>query len=430
MSKVICDVCGTTFSETESQCPVCGCAKAADSVVSTSEASKTTTERTVATSYAKGGRYAKGNAKRAPGAFAAPKSESKPAARRRNNEPQQQSNKGLVAVVIVLLLAIILVVVYIGVVAFLPGPTGQNDNNQNSSPQQTDPSTDPSGSEGVPNTDPTGSDRIACTELTLGNLVLELDKENMQVLLRVTTEPANTTDSVRFSIADESVATVDENGLVTPVGYGQTVLTVTCGDKTAQCTVTCTFGAPVTEPPTEPVPTAPVGFVLELNRTDFTLSKEGEKWRLFKDTDTVKASDITWTVEDPSIATVENGVVTGVDRGQTKVTAQLGDQVVTCIVRCAFDAAEPTEPTGITISKSDVTLKSGESFYLTLKNEDGSKVQNIEWLATEEGLVDIDGSNITALEIEKKVTIEVYTEYEGVRYACIVRLYPADKDET
>ena len=27
MSKVICDVCGTTYPETAQQCPICGCAK-------------------------------------------------------------------------------------------------------------------------------------------------------------------------------------------------------------------------------------------------------------------------------------------------------------------------------------------------------------------------------------------------------------------
>ena len=28
MSKIICDICGTTYPETASHCPICGCAKA------------------------------------------------------------------------------------------------------------------------------------------------------------------------------------------------------------------------------------------------------------------------------------------------------------------------------------------------------------------------------------------------------------------
>ena len=27
MGKIICDICGTTFSDTEAECPICGCAK-------------------------------------------------------------------------------------------------------------------------------------------------------------------------------------------------------------------------------------------------------------------------------------------------------------------------------------------------------------------------------------------------------------------
>ena len=27
MSKIICDICGTAYSDTEAECPICGCAK-------------------------------------------------------------------------------------------------------------------------------------------------------------------------------------------------------------------------------------------------------------------------------------------------------------------------------------------------------------------------------------------------------------------
>jgi hypothetical protein len=40
MSKVICDVCGTSFPETDEQCPLCGCAKSADAVIVPDEPEK------------------------------------------------------------------------------------------------------------------------------------------------------------------------------------------------------------------------------------------------------------------------------------------------------------------------------------------------------------------------------------------------------
>lgn len=419
MSKVICDVCGTAFPETDNQCPICGCAKTPTAQPVAEETVQPEAEKTVGGTYAKGGRYAKSNTKHTP-AYAASKTSER---RRRNDhkdEEPQESNKGLVAVVIVLLLAIVMVVVYIGVSVFLSGLTIlPNNDSSNPSTEQTLESTEAT------------TEQVPCTDLKLGSMTIEFEQENQSCYLDVKEEPENTTDKVVFASADSNVATVDQNGLIVPVGHGQTVITVTCGQIVKECIVICSFGEPdPTTEPTKPPVNVPDGFVLELNRKDFTLSFEGETWRLFRDTDTVKASDITWTVDDPAIATVVNGVVTGVDRGTTTVTATIGDQVATCIVRCAFDAADPDEEPGITINREDVTLYAGENFYLYLKNPDTSNVQGVEWTASEEGLVEIDGNKITALDITAYKQIEIYTEHEGVTYSCTLRLYPPKQEAT
>ena len=419
MSKVICDVCGTAFPETDNQCPICGCAKTPTAQPVAEETVRPEAEKTVGGTYAKGGRYAKSNTKHTP-AYAASKTSER---RRRNDhkdEEPQESNKGLVAVVIVLLLAIVMVVVYIGVSVFLSGLTIlPNNDSSNPSTEQTLESTEAT------------TEQVPCTDLKLGSMTIEFEQENQSCYLDVKEEPENTTDKVVFASADSNVATVDQNGLIVPVGHGQTVITVTCGQIVKECIVICSFGEPdPTTEPTKPPVNVPDGFVLELNRKDFTLSFEGETWRLFRDTDTVKASDITWTVDDPAIATVVNGVVTGVDRGTTTVTATIGDQVATCIVRCAFDAADPDEEPGITINREDVTLYAGENFYLYLKNPDTSNVQGVEWTASEEGLVEIDGNKITALDITAYKQIEIYTEHEGVTYSCTLRLYPPKQEAT
>jgi|GEM_PF-1118180 len=433
MSKVICDVCGTSFPETDEQCPLCGCAKSADAVIVPDEPAKAPADPfPISSRGGKGGRFAKGNQRRPVAEEPEvkiperklPERREQPERRRRTErkeEAPQENNKGLIAVVIVLLLAIVMVVVYIGVTVFLSGMTDK--------PNPSDPN--PSDSNPAV-TDPSDAEKIPCTKLEIGSLMVELKSENEQYLLQVQTEPLNMTDVVEFASSDPNVAIVDRNGLITPVGHGQAVITVTCGELSKECTVICTFGEP--EPssePTEPTPSAPAGFELKLNRSDFTLSYEGETWRLFRDTDQVKASDITWTVADPAVATVVNGVVTGVDRGTTTVTAVLGDQMATCIVRCSFDAADPDEEPGIYISSEDVTLYSGDPpLYLYLKNPDSSKVQDIEWVASEDGFVEIDGNKITALDITEYKQIEVYTEHEGVKYTCILRLYPPKQEET
>ena len=110
------------------------------------------------------------------------------------------------------------------------------------------------------------------------------------------------------------------------------------------------------------------------------------------------------------------------------VEEKIGDQIKSCIVRCAFDAANPDEEPGITMNRDDVTLYAGDTFYLYLKNPDDSNVQGVEWTATEEGFVEIDGNKITALDITEKKIIYVTTEHEGVEYKCMIRLYPPKQE--
>ena len=60
MSKIICDVCGSSYSETATQCPSCGTAR--------SDAAKTAAETVVEEQAPKGGKFSRSNnAKPAPG---------------------------------------------------------------------------------------------------------------------------------------------------------------------------------------------------------------------------------------------------------------------------------------------------------------------------------------------------------------------------
>ena len=62
MSKVICDICGTAYPETATQCPICGCAR--DNVTQTPAADatqKTDGEAAGGYTYVKGGRFSKSN---------------------------------------------------------------------------------------------------------------------------------------------------------------------------------------------------------------------------------------------------------------------------------------------------------------------------------------------------------------------------------
>ena len=73
---------------------------------------------------------------------------------------------------------------------------------------------------------------------------IALDKTSVEVFsgktvtLTATVSPANTTDTVTWSSDDGSIATVNENGVVTGVSQGTATITAKAGDVSAKCTVT------------------------------------------------------------------------------------------------------------------------------------------------------------------------------------------------
>lgn len=77
---------------------------------------------------------------------------------------------------------------------------------------------------------------VPCTNITLNNATLSFTTSDAQTLT-VTVTPANTTDTVTWSVAPTGICMVD-NGLVTPIKDGSCVITATCGTKSATCNVT------------------------------------------------------------------------------------------------------------------------------------------------------------------------------------------------
>ena len=59
MSKIICDVCGTSFSDTSTQCPICGSVHQGDSLISNQS-----NQDVGGYTYVKGGRFSKNNVKK------------------------------------------------------------------------------------------------------------------------------------------------------------------------------------------------------------------------------------------------------------------------------------------------------------------------------------------------------------------------------
>ena len=134
--------------------------------------------------------------------------------------------------------------------------------------------------------------------------------------------PSDATDkNVAWSSKDDSVATIDENGVVNAVAAGSTVITATTSDGgfTAECVVTVTDNTPDED-------TVSVNGIT-LDHKKLTL-KIGDKNTLTALVTPSNATDkrVIWSSKDDSVATVDkNGVVSAVAAGSTVITAKTMD---------------------------------------------------------------------------------------------------------
>ena len=84
---------------------------------------------------------------------------------------------------------------------------------------------------------------VACAGLYLSSDTVSLHEVGDTYYLTVSTTPADTTDAIAYASSDETVATIDASGKITAVAPGEAMITVTCGQYSATCTVTCAGGS-------------------------------------------------------------------------------------------------------------------------------------------------------------------------------------------
>lgn len=255
----------------------------------------------------------------------------------------------------------------------------------------------------------------ACTDLVVTPAALDFTAAGISYNLSVSTVPQNTADKLSFASSDTNVATVSESGTVVSVGAGQATITVTCGSVTKTVSVNCEF---------EAVPPAPSVNLdnVSLSLTDFTLFKVGETATIrVKGLPEGAVVDVQWSIDDESIATIEDGKVTAVAKGTTNAYATIEGKKFKCIVRCSIkeESSEPVDENLLNISHEDVTLfRSGESFTIRLY-KDNVRYSGVAWSSDNEAVCTVnEDGRVTATG---KGTTTVRGVYEGKTYTCIVR---------
>ena len=369
MSKIICDICGTSYPETADCCPICGCTKDSAAVLLNEEIAE---EEILEETADKAGKF---SSKKKKEIFdfdevnadkVSPEDEKNPY--EDDDDDYEEAPRTSIGWIIVLTL---LIVALLGAAGFIFMRFIRPNLDGFAPAETTQAIVETHEAEG---TQPTQEVRCQDLIMTSGK-VAELNTQGQYFMLHVIASPADTTDKVVYESSDENVVTVTEDGKLTAVSEGEATIYITCGDFQLTCDVICRFVEETLPPETEAAPvetqaveetagatvpeetkatvsTEPAeetkaeeteetkapdtdksGVKLKLKKTDISLAVYYQ-YTLELDCD-LKPEDVEWKVEHSHIATVdEKGVVTAKKSGTTAIIAKYGDQEVQCIIRC------------------------------------------------------------------------------------------------
>lgn len=232
-----------------------------------------------------------------------------------------------------------------------------------------------------------------------------MDKGTTQQL-KAKVSPDDKASQVVWSSSNESVLTVDANGLVTAVGDGDATIAATVDGVSA-----------TTDAITVTTPVVKVSGV-KLSASNLKLAVGGEPSTLIAavEPDNATNKNLSWSSSDPTVATVADGVVTPVKAGVATitVTTEDGEHSATCKVTVIQPA------TGITLDKQKVVLVGAATEQLKAAVVPVEANQTIVWKSSNESVATVDQTGKVAAVSKGAATITVSTEDGTYSQDCAV----------
>lgn len=228
---------------------------------------------------------------------------------------------------------------------------------------------------------------------TLQSIVLnknniELEAGTTADALVVTLNPTDATvdvSKIRWESLNETVATVDEKGVITAIAPGSAIIRATLDEKTADCTVNVIVTLTGVKISGEDTVVIYANKTAQLN-VEFTPSNATE----------IPEAD--WSSSDETVATVdENGLVTALKEGTAIITVKYGDLVATKTVE-----VEEIKATGVTLITDGLQVtedKDGVKSAEVLKNSETileytvmpeNTTDKAKWTVTDENVIKVE----------------------------------------
>ena len=250
--------------------------------------------------------------------------------------------------------------------------------------------------------------------ITLDKTEISFEATETATLVAIVLPELATDKSVEWSSSNESVATIDANGLVTAIAVGEAIITVTTVDGSnlsATCKVTV-------------VPT--LAETITLDKTEISLEAT--------ETATLVATvlpelttdkSVEWSSSNESVATIDaKGLVTAIAVGEAIITATTTDG--TNLSASCKVTVVPTLAESITLDKTEISLEATETATLvaTVLPELATD-KSVEWSSSIESVAIVDANGVvTAISVGEAIITATTTDGSGVTATCNVTVIP------
>ena len=250
--------------------------------------------------------------------------------------------------------------------------------------------------------------------ITLDKTEIRLEATETATLVATVLPELTTDKSIEWSSSDETVAEVDENGVVTAITLGEATITATTtdgSDLSASCNVTV-------------VPT--LAETITLDKTEISLEAT--------ETSTLVATvlpelttdkSVEWSSSDESVAVVdENGVVTAISVGEATITATTADGS-NLSTSCKVTVV-PTLAESIALDKTEISLEATETATLvaTILPELTTD-KSVKWSSSDETVAVVDENGVvTAIAVGEATITATTADGSNLSASCKIIVKP------
>ena len=264
-----------------------------------------------------------------------------------------------------------------------------------------------------------GTTTVPVTGIRINKTSLALTKDATYTLTAIITPSNATNKTVTWSSSNTAIATVSSSGKVTAKNAGTAVITARAGKVSATCNVTVTINNGGGDSGSVAVTS------ISLSHGSIT-GEVGYETTVYANVSPSNATDktITWTSSNTAIATVSStGHVKIMGVGTATITARASNGVkATCNVTGKSSGSGGggfVNAEGITLNKSSVTLKIGETTTLvaTITPSDTTN-KIVYWSSSDTTVASVVNGKVTAIKTGT-ATITA-TTHNGKRATCTI----------